>query len=303
MRKAFTFLELIFVIVVLGIVASITSEILAKMFDGYIVSRTYNRLQTKTEFAVQQVAQRLSYRIPNTAIAKNTGGGYVPLRSATGNEDILEWIGRDFEGFRGNWDTLANRYLPLWSGFIDLDNAATTQSQFFSTVTKPLSLHNRLQTLSNNQVGLTVATQNPAIFFKGRLDDTQIAQYWNSTVSDYAYPVQCSGVCSDANSVLAFRENFNDANPGTLDLRMYEQYYLSYSAYAIVPAGNGVWDLYYNYQPWENETYQNGTRVRLIDGVSTFRFKQVGDVVRLKLCATEHNGDQNITVCKEKAIL
>jgi len=57
--------------------------------------------------------------------------------------------------------------------------------------------------------------------------------------------------------------------------------------YAIVPQGSGDdfnLTLYYNYQPWENETYHDGKSTLLIEHVSTFRFTQIGETIRLKLC-------------------
>jgi len=59
LRKAFTLVEITFVILVFGIVAAIGSEIYAKLYENYMITRSINSLQTKTETALEQIAKRL----------------------------------------------------------------------------------------------------------------------------------------------------------------------------------------------------------------------------------------------------
>ena len=66
MKKAFTMIELIMVIIVLGIVASIGAEIIVKLYDNYMRTRTINALETKTEVALEQIAKRFQYRIKDS---------------------------------------------------------------------------------------------------------------------------------------------------------------------------------------------------------------------------------------------
>jgi prepilin-type N-terminal cleavage/methylation domain-containing protein len=312
-RKAFTLIELIVVIVVLGIVLSIVAEIIAKMYGGYITARTSERLQSKTELAAQQIANRLSYRIPPTVIAKDAAGNAVALHSSDGTRQRLEWIGRDFVSFRGAWN--GAMHVPLWSGFIDLDNPATNSKQIVTTATRPASLSNSINTQSFGTVSLT-GPNRPAIIFRGKKDDYDFMRYYanatgvNDATLHYAYPVQCNGACNDANPVLEFVNNYGDGVGGTEDIILYEQYDLAWSAYALVPIGDEL-RLYYGYQPWEGDVLNvNTTQFSvLLDDLQTFQFMQVGEVIRIKVCATENDGggfandDGNLTVCKEKAIL
>ncbi len=50
-RKAFSIIEIVFVIVILGIVASIASDIIVQVYDSYIVQRAVYRVNYKTELA------------------------------------------------------------------------------------------------------------------------------------------------------------------------------------------------------------------------------------------------------------
>jgi len=58
LRRGFSMLELIFVIVILGIVSSIGAEIIANVYESYIVQRAQHRASIKTELAAIQIANR-----------------------------------------------------------------------------------------------------------------------------------------------------------------------------------------------------------------------------------------------------
>lgn len=280
-KKGFTLIELIFVIVVLGIVLGIVAEVISRMFSGYIEARTIDRLQSKTEVAVQQAASRLSYRVnPSTSAINPDDGTRIQVVDADDDYEILEWIGRDHELFRGT----ATSTDPVWSGFIDLEDSDA------SSVSTPGS-------------NLTNWNGSGAIFFRGRMDDSDINRYYAQADTDasthYGYPVSV-----DSDTRFNFDENYiADPNTG-VRITLYEQYDLSTSAYALVPEDDILW-LYYNYRPWAGESYNDSgvDRAILVDGLETFRFTQVGEVLRLKICAHESDGKDELIVCKEKAIL
>ena len=51
-RRAFTMIELIVVIMIFGIIVMIGSDIFVDIYDNYILVRTTNSLQTRTELAL-----------------------------------------------------------------------------------------------------------------------------------------------------------------------------------------------------------------------------------------------------------
>ena len=93
--KAFTMLELVFVIVIMGILAKFGAELFRNIYETYISSSIQNRMQADTELALQQISNRLQYRIKDSVIARTDAATFQGLPSATGNEVILEWIGYD----------------------------------------------------------------------------------------------------------------------------------------------------------------------------------------------------------------
>lgn len=103
-RNAFSMLELIFVIIVMGILAKFGVELFKQTYEGYARSLYINELQTKSANAIQTIANRLTYRIKDSI---NSGG--------MGPQSVT-WKGLDIDGWLGN----------EWSGIIDLDASTST---------------------------------------------------------------------------------------------------------------------------------------------------------------------------------
>jgi prepilin-type N-terminal cleavage/methylation domain-containing protein len=304
MKKAFTMLELVMVMVIMGIVASIGADIIAAMYTNYLRSRTINALESKTEIVLEQIAKRLQYRIKESVIARKTGS-ITALASADDTYSILEWIGYSNESFLGT-------PRPSWSGFIDLDSNETDSNDSNKSILK--SSESELNTtsaimaaLSNNTVDLN-SNHEAGLVFKGRPYNHNDFGWGTSSNNDGLAIVK---VIRYGTSLDVF-EISNDANPPTSSDPIYEQYYLAHTAYAIAPTipitTNGFTNfdllLHYNYQPWLGGFYSDSNST-LAQNVSLFRFKQDESIIRLKLCLHDNNetgtGDY-IVVCKEKVV-
>ena len=82
MKKAFTLVELIFVMVALAVIAGIGTDILRSLFDNYAVTAQIHRLESVANNAADTIATRLEKRVPQTtAIETGTGTStnYEPL--------------------------------------------------------------------------------------------------------------------------------------------------------------------------------------------------------------------------------
>lgn len=313
-RPAFTMIELIMVIMILGIVASIGSSVIAKVYEQYLLQRASQRASLKTELAAQQIANLLSYRIPTSTLAKEPGDvtNFIAVSATVpgndNNRTMLEWIGSDDDGFSA-------AILPPWNGFADV--AASSQNNIMTPASDLPAADTIIKNLSNNGVGLNGAPNYPAIFFRDRR--------YSETVAGVSinYDATCMGMttadttCVSAvdNAIaerLGFRLGFASvARPRKV---IAEHYKLAWTAYAICPvARGGNFDLHliYNYQPWEGERIGNNctppagaSSSILATGVSVFKFAESGNTFRFKICAQENIGEtNNITICKEKAII
>ena len=300
MKKAFSLIEVIFVLVILGIVASISSQIIVQVYENYITQRAIYNVNTKTELAINQIVNRLTYSVLDSAIAKNKNDSSdyklltnLDLLTDT-NLTVLEWIGYDNDSFSAG-------ATPYWSGVANYETASKTQ--FDSPASHLGKVDTILKNLSKNEVGLKGAFQRPAVIFQPRTGEGDIVNGTCMGLVDNN--TSCIYAVSENNNTTGFL--FKDSNKTKV---ITERYQLVWSAYALVPEKqpNGLYDLnlYYNYQPWDNnETYQNDATIKtLIKNISVFKFTQSGGIIQLKLCATEDIGaDYNISTCKEKAII
>jgi len=103
-RSAFTMLELVFVIVVMGILAKFGVELFKQTYEGYSRSLYINELQTKSANAVQTIANRLTYRIKDSINTGSVGA------------NTITWMGLDIDGWQSN----------AWSGIVDLNPSTAT---------------------------------------------------------------------------------------------------------------------------------------------------------------------------------
>ena len=278
-RKGFSLLELIFVIVILGIVASIGSELIARVYQQYIVQRAQHRASLKTELAAVQIANRLAAAIPGTVVKRNalSAGVIEDINadlSVDGDDYIaLQWVGADMDSF--NTNNAANDKVG-WSGFCDLDSPLTTGANIL-TPGSDLSL---ASTVIDNLSGSVDRIASASIYFPARFSSIPI-EYGVASVS------------TTPPAIISL-----DAAPSSI---IREHYKLAWTSYALVVT-NGDLYLHYNFSPTRGVNIGN-TRSLLMKNISTFKFKGEGRTIRFKICKEEEIGeDFNITACKEKAV-
>ncbi len=278
LSPAFSMLELIFVIVILGIVASIGSEMIVRVYEQYIVQRAEHRATLKTELAATQIANRLASAIPGTVVRRNAvSGGTIEgindfMNLPSDDYIALQWVGADIESF--NYTTGTVHYTPGWSGFCDI---SASTGHIIKTPGSNLLFVNNLRTKFSN-------THAFAIFFPS---DTNTTAYYGSGTSD----------------IITLN---NDTT------HIVEHYKLARTSYALVCENGGTnfcgdLTLYYNFIPSPASAAIDvpitGPKAVLLKNVTSFKFKGAGRTIRFKVCKEERiSEDVNITACKEKAV-
>lgn len=322
LRKAFTMLEMVFVIVILGVIAGISAELIATSYESYINQRAMHRASMKTELAATQIANRLSAAIPGSIVERNgdgTASTLVDIKDIAGtvlnNNTTLQWIGYDIDSFtsRSAGTTAANRR-PGWSGFIDLDPTSTVRTSGKIVLSTPGSNLALTDTIIKNLSGTTHSSSvDSAIYFPQR-------NIHNGNSDADAY-TQISDAANDrgVHRINAVAGETITLNTSPTDTIIREQYKLAWTSYAIVPVADDPDDirndleLRYNFQPWNGETYNStsaGNRLAkiLIKDISVFRFTGSSNSIRFKLCKQERTGGTAanptfIAICKEKVIV
>lgn len=292
-------LELIFVIIILGIVSSIGAEIIAQIYESYIIQRATHRSSIKTELAATQIANRLTYAVPGTVIGRisQTDATYRAIDDLDAETyTVMQWMGYDADSFIAH--TSASRR-PGWSGLCDVDESNVT------SIITPGSQLALTETIIGNLSNSTRGLADAALFFASSYNPTTISY----DGAGAAVSSGLSNVASGAGETITL-----DAVGTTRNIS--ELYKLSWSSYAVIPVqrdgtvctdpATQVCDLHlrYNFQPWNGGTYDNAASSILLRNVTVFRFTGSGNTIRFKLCQREDIGeDFNITTCKEKAVI
>ena len=299
MKRAFTLLELIIVIVILGIIAMMSFNAMMNIYSNYFQTRTVNELEMQTEIALEQISKRLEHRIKPIVIARKPSGGFLPLNDSRVNlnsgYEILEFIPYAYEIFN---DVPSGNKAGRYSGYVDLANSSPTTglispgSNFSTEVVETI----KDLTCKDDASG--------CVDFKDK-DGGVVAIF-----SDVYYDVQNSFGYKDNLNLDIAKVGVKSTDGDTLEIsgfankQISEQYHLAYTANAIVPkdTANGVFDLnlYYDYRPWMGQGYKNGEKATLAKNVTRFVFIEKNGVIVLKLCMRAKNSE--ITICKSKAV-
>ncbi|PNV83972.1 MAG: protein containing prepilin-type N- cleavage/methylation domain protein [Sulfurimonas sp.] len=293
-RAAFTLLELVFVIVIMGILAKFGVELLSQAYTSFIFSSVDNRLQSQSAAAVETIASRLQYRIKDSVIAREADDDFFGLAGySDDNATILEWVANDIDGFRGN-----TAVLPHWSGIVDID--LSSSSFLISPGTDTGELNTLIDILSNTGSGIN----NAAIYFVGSDSDIYTGYGWGGaiTTQDVAmHPIRRSVVVGEENMLIP-TNGTTGADNNFSNVDVYEYYQLAWTANAVVhtPA-DGNLTLYYDYQPWEGESYTDGKSAVIMEDVDTFRFRAVGSIIKIQVCV-KTDLVEDYSLCKEKTV-
>lgn len=188
-------LELIFVIIILGIVSSIGSEMIAKVYESYIFQRAEHSAALKTELAATQIANRLTSAIPGT-VYRVTTTAFEPIEANLGfneNDYIgLQWVGFDAESFNA-------AATPGWSGFCDI-NASITPN--FETPASALALTATIKSKLSSATPLAVYFPDDVRDYNASISDadtltlngttlpTTIREHYKPAWSSYAVVVE-----------------------------------------------------------------------------------------------------------------
>ncbi|WP_148786368.1 prepilin-type N-terminal cleavage/methylation domain-containing protein [Campylobacter concisus] len=310
MKRAFTLLELVVVIVVLGIIAMMSFNAIMNIYSNYFQTKTVNELETQTEIALEQISKRLEHRIKPSVIARKTDGAFLALNDSGVNlnaeYEILEFIPYAYEIFN---DVPSGNKAGRYSGYADLAKSSPATglispgSNFSTEVVETIKDLTCREDTNATCVDFTKKDGGVAAIFSDVYYNVQSSFGYSNGTVPVSLDIAKVGVKSTDGNTLEIS--------GFDGKQISEQYHLAYTANAIVPeqsadpkdATNGVFDLnlYYDYRPWMGEKYKpNGEKATLAKNVTRFVFTEKNGVIVLKLCMRAKNSE--ITICKSKAV-
>lgn len=305
-RKAFTLIEVILVIVVMGIIGTITTDIIGALYRSYNNQAVINDLTLKTSNALNIITKRLDNSIKESIAYDND---FKAIQQKTRNisdsndSEPLFWIGIDTESFKLDGNLSRNGY----SGFIAVPSSDGRDMN--ATDSNKIAI----ETTQSDITGISPYFWiNTALYFPYAVKDQNVSDMFydydatlNQEKPSALFPVSTmTQIGSDVNITLS-RE------PDTI----VERFYLTYSAYAL-EQNNGDLILYYNFRPWNEAidlTADDQNQTIIIDNVSSFEYWSEGEgsIIRFRLCVSDDerymagSGDDEdrLIFCKESAII
>ena len=289
MKRGFTLIELVFVIVVLGIISMFGADLYTKIYKSYVHVRAVNQLEARTQNAIMLITNRLEDRIKSSTIGRELRtNAFVPISALDDPKyDILEWIGQSVETRN------INKRTPGWSGFMSMsqlrDDKWKAGTEDAGYIGNTRAEFNMVSLGSDFPQVARIVRNLRATAYNTPSNNTQVAVIFRVVTNDasptsvgigfgYDRKVDVNG----SNRVLIAvgtpsTTGTNNKESETITINQYplnpnndksqefsEQYYIAHSAYAIVPAqvvtytkdnaGNLSKNfnlvLRYNYRPW-----------------------------------------------------
>jgi len=312
-KKSFTLIEALFVIVILAFVLVGGFQILGKLYTRNYIVKKSAFFESVTQQTLDQLSSMLYYRIPLSVIGYNPQKGvfkYIGEIEDDENFTVVEWIGYLNDAMH---ESNLSGFADLYASKKPVLKAVDFNSDFVNEV-----LHNKYST-SDNLENLC------AVVFAGSFDsgvEDVLSDYnnsfgWHSNRADFVYRI--SSANQDGGNCDLNLSRYDGGEIG--DIRIYEKFYLADSAYAVAlkkDLKKSDWNcdtdyekfedgdllLFYNYRPWKGETFcgdgGEGNVTLFAQKVKSFKIKKINSHLELKIQMTDNKLDINVTVSKQK---
>lgn len=286
-RSAFTMIELLFVIVILGLVGGFAVEAIRQYYEGIFKAQVYTQRVNDADHVLLQLSKYFENAVSLSIVNLDAGsigeGTCKEIGSATGNYTVA-FVAVDFDHFQGYWN--GTQWAPGWSS--DVTYSVNNIIAFDGNYTAVLG-----GVIDNN---ITVYDQdsNSTSNTSGRCNDFK----WVSSTTTTYNPI--TALVND-HTITVTNKLMNGKNK-----------YLLNSGYAFRVNSNGDFVMYSNFRPWKGERYNTATNRHeniLAQNVANFQIINNGTHLKtLKLCMrgidTNLSSSENAAndICRQKVV-
>jgi prepilin-type N-terminal cleavage/methylation domain-containing protein len=298
-RKAFTLIELLFVIVIMGIVGGLALEALRQYYDGIYRTGEYSKRVAQADHILEQVSKYFENGISASIIrldSNDTAFGTqcvgIPANADSTTDYTIAFVAVDNDGLRGFWDGV--RWRSGWtSDVLSIGNTLISADANFTSINP-----------GNSLVGAAIFRSDGL----GEGADECHRFGWENALNTNDVYRRINNVNSDVNLTLN----------GMLSISgQASRAYVMRTAYAF-RAKDGVFNMYTGFEPWNGEQYNDVTGRMLGDKVTHFTIlydnsntvmnSNVGNIYTLKICLQgldENLSDSNLSanqICRERMV-
>ncbi|MDX1810173.1 MAG: prepilin-type N-terminal cleavage/methylation domain-containing protein [Sulfurospirillaceae bacterium] len=313
MKKAFTLIEAIITIVIIGILSAGTFVAMKHLYVKAAKSKAFSDLSSDSQIIADQVSSLLYQRVPSSVIGYKSDGTYGSIYNLGSTYNIIEWIGLSSEGLKAGY----------YSGFVDLNASNKNTLQIASYDINTTGLNN---ILAKKFTGGNL--NDLALVFAGSFDDGSL-----SLANDFNNSFGWHSSGAHHHLVFDVTLNTNDItlipDASSTNIVIYEKYYLVDSAYAIARGkdidlnatcitdlnqsdNSDTLFLFYDYRPWKNQTFcadpkgngQSGSVSILSKHVTGFQAGLINGNLKFNLTLEKHirGSDNNVSISKQKVV-
>ncbi len=304
-HKAFTMIELLFVIVILGIVGGLALEAVRQYYDGIYRTGEYSKRVAQADHILEQVSKYFENGISASIIRLDindvpfgsTCNG-IPQTGDEANDYTIAFVSVDNDGLRGYWSVTHARWLPGWtSDVLNTGNIMISSDANYTAI----------NTVSSPLVGA-------AVFRSEGLAEGADECYrfgWKGAVSTNDVYKVINAPVNETNLTLdAIRPMLSISGRAS-------RAYVMRTAYAF-RAKDGDFNMYTGFQPWNGGQY-SGTTPHLLaekvahftilyDNANTTMNSNVGNIYTLKICMEgldenlSDSSDPKNQICRERMV-
>ncbi|OHD90382.1 type II secretion system protein [Sulfuricurvum sp. RIFCSPLOWO2_12_FULL_43_24] len=245
-RKAFTMIELLFVIVILGIVGGFALEAVRQYYEGIFRTQEYTKRVAEADQILEQLSKyfenAISSSIVNLDINPGTVACYGPPTTSA-SDFTVAFVGVDVDSMRG---ISGNR--PGWSEEVQLVAGSND-----------INGSDANYTMANNIISLlgTSTLRGSALYDSESIDSNACVRFNFAGEGKVGFH-KLDGVNPNpmANGLLRLN-NDNNATHG-------HRKYLLRTGYAFRVDDNGSFWMYSNFRPWVDEHFSASGKINLL---------------------------------------
>jgi len=278
MSVGFTLIELIFVILIFSIITFTSVNQITLIYDDFSQKNTISKLKDETEYAAQKLELLFENSIKESIISFSSVN-YEDCKSIhdtliSNDSKTIAWLGIEKYGQYGEYQN--GYYTPYWSGIVNLEKSNTL------SINDPVANFDKQLILEKDISG---SANIGAIYF----DSTSTKSCEDFYINGGKEIFEVTGV----GNILTFTNN----KPTQIS----QKYYLTNSAYAIKIENESDLVLYYNFHPWQQQTYLSGSKTIISRNIASFGVESSNGLIRLNICSKHFEGMEQ-KICVEKAI-